>query len=276
MASNVIHIINLNNFLEQNRLAQYLLSYNKIMEPNMEFKIWTEKDQDIKDALGLCKNEWPLDFKAGVFLPTYILYKYGGFYCEMDYELLRPNYLYNLTLKNQRILESPLYENLCINNGFVSYFPTANDSYLRRLLDIYLEYYTIGSDWFISSFSSAIKFGFSKKELNELRDIAAENFKYSHDYIFHISNLRGTKDVIICTLSQFEKLFSKKQSRINRYFIYTDDEKLLEQKPLEIKGLTLEYWQTLFYDKETLKKYYNLIKSYTDKNIILMNKSLVN
>ena len=51
MKNNVIHIINLNNFLEHNRLAQYLLSYNKTMEPNMEFKIWTEKDQDIKDAL---------------------------------------------------------------------------------------------------------------------------------------------------------------------------------------------------------------------------------
>ena len=74
MTSNVIHIINLNNFLEQNRLAQYLLSYNKTMEHNMEFKIWAEKDQDIKDALSLCKDSWAPDFRAGIFIPAYILY----------------------------------------------------------------------------------------------------------------------------------------------------------------------------------------------------------
>lgn len=101
MKSNVIHIINLNNFLEQNRLAQYLLSYNKAMEPNMEFKIWTEKDQDIKDALSLCKDSWSPDFRAGIFIPAYILYKHGGAYCEMDYEFLRPNYFYNAFLENK-------------------------------------------------------------------------------------------------------------------------------------------------------------------------------
>lgn len=138
--SKTIHIINLGHYLENTPFAQDLLKHNMEMEPNMEWRIWTEKDPEIQEGIKsyvgpVSKNYLP--YLAGAYLSHYILYKYGGFYCEMDYELLQPNYLYNLTLKNQRILESPLYENLCINNGFVSYFPTANDSYLKRLLDIF-------------------------------------------------------------------------------------------------------------------------------------------
>ena len=162
MASNVIHIINLNNFLEQNRLAQYLLSYNKTMEPNMEFKIWTENDQDIKDALSLCKDSWAPEFRAGIFIPAYILferyptlkmwhfyathYKHGGAYCEMDYEFLQPNYFYNAFLENKQLYESPLNSNLTPSSGNISYFPNKNNSILKRLLDLYLSKYICGNE----------------------------------------------------------------------------------------------------------------------------------
>lgn len=45
--SRTIHIINLNHYLENTPFAQDLLKHNMEMEPNMEWKIWTEKDPEI-------------------------------------------------------------------------------------------------------------------------------------------------------------------------------------------------------------------------------------
>lgn len=276
MASNVIHIINLNNFLEQNRLAQYLLSYNKTMEPNMEFKIWTEKDQDIKDALSLCKDSWAPDFRAGIFIPAYILYKHGGAYCEMDYEFLRPNYFYNAFLENKQLYESPLYNNLTLSSGNVSFFPNKNNSILKRLLDLYLSMYICGNDWPISRFDSAIKSKlFTAEELDNLKKDAHKNFTYIR-YIFHFNNLGKTEGIIICSLSQFNKTFYNISFyRKYKYFIYVDDKTLHQEKP-QLVETTIPYWHTLFYDLEDLKKRYNIVKEYADKKIIVMDKSLVN
>ena len=277
MSSNTIHIISLNNFLEKNRLAQYLLSHNKSMEPNMEFKIWTEKDQDIKDTLALCKNEWYLNFKAGIFLPAYILYKYGGAYCEMDYEFLRPNYFYNAFLENKQLYESPLYNNLTLSSGNVSFFPNKNNSILKRLLDLYLSMYICGNDWPISHFDSAIKSKlFTAEELDNLKKDAHKNFTYIREYIFHFNNLRDTEGIIICSLSQFNKTFYNTSFyRKYKYFIYVDDKTLHQEKP-QLVETTIPYWHTLFYDLEDLKKRYNIVKEYADKKIIVMDKSLVN
>lgn len=277
MTSNVIHIINLNNFLEQNRLAQYLLSYNKTMEPNMEFKIWTEKDQDIKDALSLCKDSWALDFRAGNFIPAYILYKHGGAYCEMDYEFLRPNYFYNAFLENKQLYESLLYNNLTPSSGNVSYFPNKNSSILKRLLDLYLSKYICGNDWPISHFDSAIESKlFTAEELDNLKKDAHKNFTYIREYIFHFNNLGKTEGIIICSLSQFNKNFYNTSFyKKYKYFIYVDDKTFYQEKP-QLVETTICYWHTLFYDLQDLKKRYNIVKEYTNKKIIVMDKSLVN
>ena len=277
MTSNVIHIINLNNFLEQNRLAQYLLSYNKTMEPNMEFKIWTEKDQDIKDALSLCKDSWAPDFRAGIFIPAYILYKHGGAYCEMDYEFLCPNYFYNAFLENKQLYESPLYNNLTPSSGNVSYFPNKNSSILKRLLDLYLSKYICGNEWPISHFDSAIESKlFTAEELDNLKKDAHKNFTYIQEYIFHFNNLGKTEGIIICSLSQFNKNFYNTSFyKKYKYFIYADDKTFYQEKP-QLVETTICYWHTLFYDLQDLKKRYNIVKEYTNKKIIVMDKSLVN
>ena len=277
MKNNVIHIINLNNFLEHNRLAQYLLSHNKTMEPNMEFKIWTEEDQDIKDALALCKDSWSPEFRAGIFIPAYILYKHGGAYCEMDYEFLRPNYFYNAFLENKQLYESPLYDNLTPSSGNVSFFPTKNSSILKRLLDLYLSMYLYGNEWPISHFDSAIKSKlFTAEELDNLKKDAHKNFTYIREYIFHFNNLRDTDGIIICSLSQFNKKFyNTSLYRKYKYYIYVDDKTLYQEKP-QLVETTIPYWHTLFYDLERLKECYNIVKEYADKKIIVMDKSLIN
>ena len=96
--SKTIHIINLNHYLENTPFAQDLLKHNMEMEPNMEWKIWTEKDPEIQEGIKsytgpVSKNYLP--YLAGAYLSHYILYHFGGVYCEMDYEFLRPNYFYN-------------------------------------------------------------------------------------------------------------------------------------------------------------------------------------
>ena len=277
MKNNVIHIINLNNFLEHNRLAQYLLSHNKTMEPNMEFKIWTEEDQDIKDALALCKDSWSPEFRAGIFIPAYILYKHGGAYCEMDYEFLRLNYFYNAFLENKQLYESPLYDNLTPSSGNVSFFPTKNSSILKRLLDLYLSMYLYGNEWPISHFDSAIKSKlFTAEELDNLKKDAHKNFTYIREYIFHFNNLRDTDGIIICSLSQFNKKFYNTSFyRKYKYYIYVDDKTLYQEKP-QLVETTIPYWHTLFYDLERLKECYNIVKEYADKKIIVMDKSLIN
>lgn len=277
MKNNVIHIINLNNFLECNRLAQYLLSHNKTMEPNMDFKIWTEEDQDVKDALALCKDEWGQAFKAGVFIPAYILYKHGGAYCEMDYELLHPNYFYNAFLENKQLYESPMYDNLTLSSGNVSFFPNENSYIIKRLLDLYLNTYSLGGDWPVSHFDSAIKSKlFTAEELDNLKKDAHKNFTYIREYIFHFNNLRDTDGVIICSLSQFNKKFyNTSLYRKYKYYIYVDDKTLYKEKP-QLVDTTITYWHTLFYDLDKLKKCYSIVKEYADKKIIVMDKSLIN
>lgn len=49
--SRTIHIINLNHYLENTPFAQDLLKHNMEMEPNMEWKIWTEKDPEIQEGI---------------------------------------------------------------------------------------------------------------------------------------------------------------------------------------------------------------------------------
>lgn len=277
MKNNIIHIINLNNFLEQNRLAQYLLDHNRSMEPNMEFKIWSEKDQDIKEALSLCKDYWGSGFKAGIFIPTYILYKYGGAYCEMDYEFLCSNYFYNAYLENKQLYESPMYDSLTPSAGNVSYFPNKNNFILKRLLDLYLNKYISGNDWPVSHFESAIKSKlFTSEELDNLKKDALKNFTYIREHIFHFNNLRDTEGIIICSLSQFNKKFyNTRFYKKYKYYIYVDDKTLYQEKP-QLVETTITYWHTLFYDLENLKKCYNIVKSYTDKKIIVIDKSLIN
>lgn len=243
----------------------------------MEFKIWTEKDQDIKDALSLCKDSWAPDFRAGTFIPAYILYKHGGAYCEMDYEFLRPNYFYNAFLENKQLYESPLYSNLTPSSGNVSYFPNKNSSILKRLLDLYFSKYICGNEWSISHFDSAIKSKlFTAEELDNLKKDAHKNFTYIREYIFHFNNLGKTEGIIICSLSQFNKNFYNTSFyRKYKYFIYVDDKTFYQEKP-QLVETTICYWHTLFYDLQDLKKRYNIVKEYTNKKIIVMDKSLVN
>ena len=49
--SRTIHIINLGHYLENTPFAQDLLKHNMEMEPNMEWKIWTEKDPEVQEGI---------------------------------------------------------------------------------------------------------------------------------------------------------------------------------------------------------------------------------
>ena len=80
------------------------------MEPNMEWKIWTEKDPEIQE--GLASYTGPvkegLAFLAGAYLSHYILYHFGGVYCEMDYEFKIKDFFYELYQKGDVVHNAPL------------------------------------------------------------------------------------------------------------------------------------------------------------------------
>ena len=69
--SRTIHIINLSHYLENTPFAQDLLKHNMEMEPNMEWKIWTEKDPEIQEGIKSYTgpvSERYASLKAGIFL----------------------------------------------------------------------------------------------------------------------------------------------------------------------------------------------------------------
>ena len=92
----IVHFINLNNFLEREYFPKFCLESWKKYMPDLEIKIWTEKDEFIQKTLN--KNSKFLKFfqkdKNYSLLCDYlrinIQYEFGGIYSELDQMLLKP------------------------------------------------------------------------------------------------------------------------------------------------------------------------------------------
>ena len=92
----IVHFINLNNFLEREYFSKFCLESWKKYMPDLEIKVWTEKDEFIQKILS--KNSKFLEFfqkdKNYGFLCDYLRlhlqYEFGGIYSELDQMLLKP------------------------------------------------------------------------------------------------------------------------------------------------------------------------------------------
>ncbi len=211
--SKTIHIINLNGYLEKNLFAQELLKHNMEMEPNMEWKIWTEKDPDIQKGLasykGLAKDN--ITFLAGAYLPHYILYKYGGFYCEMDYELNLKNYFYKLYKSDcDFIYNSMRYITLNCNCGFVHYFPYPKNQFIKKALYLFnyrkrpLYLNCVYNDAETLYFSRAVKLKvLTKKEAVSLREEAYKKGISENLVLHHHRTYNNAKKIVFCKYSTF-------------------------------------------------------------------------
>ena len=92
----IVHFINLNNFLEREYFSKFCVESWKKYMPDLEIKVWTEKDEFIQKILN--KNSKFLEFfqknKNYGFLCDYLRlhlqYEFGGIYSELDQILLKP------------------------------------------------------------------------------------------------------------------------------------------------------------------------------------------
>lgn len=92
----IVHFVNLNNFLEKEYFSKLCLESWKKYMPDLEIKVWTEKDKFIQKALS--KNSKFLKFfqkdKNYGYLCDYLRlnlqYEFGGIYSELDQMLLKP------------------------------------------------------------------------------------------------------------------------------------------------------------------------------------------
>ena len=94
----IVHFINLYNYLEKDYIAQKCLESWKKYMPDAEIKIWTEKDDFIKDILESKikfieyandkKNEIPVAMLCD-YLKLKIIYEFGGMISEFDQILIK-------------------------------------------------------------------------------------------------------------------------------------------------------------------------------------------
>ena len=92
----IVHFVNLNNFLEKEYFSKLCLESWKKYMPDLEIKVWTEKDEFIQKTLN--KNSKFLKFfqknKNYGYLCDYLRlnlqYEFGGIYSELDQMLLKP------------------------------------------------------------------------------------------------------------------------------------------------------------------------------------------
>lgn len=94
----IVHFINLYSYLEKDYIAQKCLESWKKYMPNAEIKIWTEKDDFIKDILESKikfieyandkKNEIPVAMLCD-YLKLKIIYEFGGMISEFDQILIK-------------------------------------------------------------------------------------------------------------------------------------------------------------------------------------------
>lgn len=290
--SKTIHIINLNHYLENNQFAQDLLKHNMEMEPNMEWRIWTEKDSEIQEGIEsyvgpVSKNYFP--FLAGAYLSHYILYRFGGVYCEMDYEFKIKNFFYDLYQKGEVVHNAPsTWYFLNCNCNQVHYFPYPKYDILKRLLKLlnynqeplYMENH-VADDAECLSIKRALKLNiFSKKEIDNLIMMALRNNIKNEDVINHFqTQVAGVSSkIVFCSASDYLKL--KNIEKLNTDFfenksvnlrVYSDIELSNDQYPKRHDwGYTTVYTSNL----ELLKSAYEKYSVYNKEKVLLLGKDI--
>jgi len=290
--SKTIHIINLGHYLENTPFAQDLLKHNMEMEPNMEWKIWTEKDPEIQEGIEsyvgpVSKGYFP--FLAGAYLSHYILYRFGGVYCEMDYEFKIKNFFYDLYQKGEIVHNAPsTWYFLNCNCNQVHYFPYPNYDVLKRLLwllnynqePLHLES-SIANDAEALSIKRALELkAFTQDEIDALIMKALSNNINNEDVMNHFQTqvVRVSNKILFCTASDFLKLKNIEKFNIDFFEnksinlrIYKDVELTIDQFPKRCDwGYTTNFTSNL----ELLKASYEKYSVYNKEKVLLLGKGI--
>lgn len=287
-----IHIINLNHYLESNPFAQDLLKHNMEMEPNMEWKIWTEKDLEIQEGLASYTGpakESPA-FLAGAYLSHYILYRFGGIYCEMDYEFLQKDFFYRLYEKGDVIINGMSHKYfLNCNCMQIHYFPYPQNPILEKVLQLFnynqepLYLSHINNDTETGSYERAIKLGiFSKEELDEIYEREKNRFDGQGKILIHYqTNVINTcEKIVFIKHSTYMKM--KENDKINKLLfenkkvalrvLRDDDFPLINQHNLMPKRYDYGYIVSFDSNLEFMKKLYKVYKKYFKNKVVALDK----
>ena len=287
-----IHIINLNHYLENTPLAQDLLKHNMEMEPNMEWKIWTEKDPEIQEGIKLytgpvSKNCF--SFLAGAYLSHYILYRFGGVYCEMDYEFKIKNFFYVLYQRGDVVHNAPSAQYfLNCNCDQVHYFPYPKHDILKRLLWL-LNYNqeplhfesSITNDAEALSIKRALELkAFTQDEIDEMIRSALSKNIDNHKVLNHYQTQIAERcnRIVFCPASTYLKL--KKIEKLNLEFF--DNElvnlRIFEDIDISYKELPKRYdWGYLISvtkDFELFKAIYQKYQAYMKDKVVILGQGM--
>lgn len=250
---NTIHIINLNHYLENSPFAQYLLEHNKQMEPNMNFKIWTENDELVKNYNCFFNKYDEGSKSASVAMAA--IYLYGGTYCELDFEYLHKDFYYNLynnepdVIYNSkgtfRLWDETLYffkkrnkmakiAALLLNNKMPEIITTTEQLALSHCL-------------------------LDEEELNKIKMA----FKITDNNICHYRALR--KNIKFCKLENFTKTTCN-CNFTNKYYILAEN----------LENIDYKYFSYSYeiFNKYRLREIYNLLSKFPQFEIEVLDDCL--
>ena len=259
---NTIHIINLNHYLENSPFAQYLLEHNKQMEPNMNFKIWTENDELVKNY-----SKFYCGFDFGCFsayIAMIAIYLYGGTYCELDFEYLHKDFYYNLYNNEPDIIHNIYNEPICRLWDYCMYFFKRKNKIAKLSAELLSRFSRsfFGDDRKSVQDELALQL-ISKEELIEMKK------KVSVEYISNRNHYKALrKNIKFCKLETFEKLNTNKcfYDSINKFYILVTEERPKEN--------IFAYSCELIFNKERLREIYNLLSKFPQFEIEVLDDCL--
>lgn len=258
----------------------------------MEWKIWTEKDPEIQEGIEsytgpVSKNYIP--YFAGAYLSHYILYHFGGVYCEMDYEFKIKDFFYNLYQKGEVVHNAPsTYYFLNCNCNQVHYFPYPNHDILKRLLKLlnynqeplYMENH-MADDAECLSIKRALELkAFTQEEIDNLIIMALKNNINNEDVINHFQILPASvsNKIIFCSASDYLKLKNIEKFNIDFFEnksinlrMYKDVELSIDQLPKRYDG---GYIIVNSSNLELLKASYEKYSFYNKEKVLLLGNNI--
>ena len=146
----IVHFINLYNYLEKDYIAQKCLESWKKYMPNAEIRIWTEKDEFIKNILESKikfleyandkKNKIPISMICD-YIKLKIIYEFGGMISEFDQILIK-----NINIDEEVEFCSILITVNTITSGSLPYYFKKENKILKYLIDEIEN--NFNEDWF--------------------------------------------------------------------------------------------------------------------------------
>lgn len=259
---NTIHIINLNHYLEDSPFAQYLLEHNKQMEPNMNFKIWTENDELVKNYNGFFKKHNNNNGIKSAIIAMMTTYLYGGTYCELDYEYLHKDFYYNLYNNEPDVIYSTYCQPLCRLWDQCVYFLKKKNKIAKLSIELFCHFNDTNDILAVSDEHSLQLI--DKEELMEMKKkVKIVDINNINHYYNHYRALR--KNIKFCKLENFTKTTSNCNST-NKYYMLAEN----------LENIDYKYFSYSYevFNKYRLREIYNLLSKFPQFEIEVLDDCL--